>query len=267
MSWGSDVLTDAERDDFWAWMTRYTLQRADMLLSDCTEVSDAARRIGGLPLERIVQFPWGVDVDTFRPGPDTLGLRLRAGWRNGTIIICTRSLEAQYGVMHLLEAFRLARAQLPSLRLALVGDGTQRPDVERFLRVHELEQVVFLAGAVPAESLPEYFRAADVYASCAYSDGTSISLLEAMATGLPVLATDRASNREWIGGKDQGVLVPFGDAPAIAAALLELAALSAEHRRAIAVRNRAVIKERATWKRNVAKLFSAYKSLCPGRSA
>jgi glycosyltransferase involved in cell wall biosynthesis len=263
MSWGSDILVDAQRDEFWAWMTRYALRRADMLASDCTEVSDAARRIGGLGPDRIVQFPWGVDVDSFRPGPDTLGLRLRPGWQNSTIVICTRSWEPHYGVMHLLEGFRVAQAKLPGLRLALLGDGAQRPAVERFLRENSLEEFVFVAGAVPAERLPEYFRSADVYASCAYSDGSSISLLEAMATGLPVLATGRASNREWIGGNDQGLLVPFGDRPAIAAALLELTGLSADRRREIAALNRAVIEERANWKHNVAKLLAAYQSLRP----
>ncbi len=261
MSWGSDILVDAGRDEFWAWMTRYALQHADILVSDCTEVSDAARRIAGLGSDRIVQFPWGVDVSAFKPGPDTVGLRHRPGWQTSTIVICTRSLETHYGVMHLLEGFRQALASLTSLRLVLAGSGSLRAEVERFVRENGLEEVVFLAGAVPSDRLPEYFRAADVYASCAYSDGSSISLLEAMATGLPVLATDRASNREWVGREDQGLLVPFGDCPMIARALLELAGLSANRRREIAAFNRAVIEERANWKHNSAKLFAAYESL------
>jgi len=263
MSWGSDMLVDAHRDEFWAWMTRYALQRSDMLVSDCAEVSETARCIAGLQPERIVQFPWGVDIAAFRPGPDTLGLRLRPGWENGAIVICTRSLEPHYGVLHLLEGFRLARTQLASLRLALLGDGPQRADVEQFVRENSLQDFVLVAGAIPADKLPEYFRAADVYASCAYSDGSSLSLLEAMATGLPVLATDRASNREWVAGPDHGLLAPFGEAPAIAAALLELAALSPQRRSAIAACNRATIEQRADWKCNIAKLLAAYRALRP----
>jgi glycosyltransferase involved in cell wall biosynthesis len=147
------------------------------------------------------------------------------------------------------------------LRLVLLGTGSQRPEVERFLVENGLQDVVFLAGAVPSVGLPDYFRAADLYASCAYSDGSSLSLLEAMATGLPVFATDRPSNREWIGGTDQGLLAPFGDIPAIAAALLELAGLSAEQRREVAARNRATVEARADWKRNAASLLAAYRTL------
>lgn len=59
MSWGSDILVDSRRDEFWKWMTRYTLRRADMLLTDCTEVSEAAIQLSGLDAGRVVQFPWG----------------------------------------------------------------------------------------------------------------------------------------------------------------------------------------------------------------
>jgi glycosyltransferase involved in cell wall biosynthesis len=263
MSWGSDILVDAGRDEFWAWMTRYALHHADMLVSDCTEVSDAASRLGGLDASRIVQFPWGVDTERFRSGADTLLLRQRPGWEGSTIILCTRSWEPNYGVLYLLDAFCLARDTMPRLRLVLLGSGSQNEAIRQFIREKGLEKVVLLPGAAPPEQLPDYFRAADVYASCAYSDGSSLSLLEAMATGLPVLVTDRASNREWVAGQGHGLLAPFGDSAAIAAALLQLAALSPERRRAIAACNRATIEQRADWVRNIAKLLAAYRALRP----
>jgi len=263
MSWGSDILVDAGRDEFWTWMTRYALRRSSMLVSDCTEVSEAAIRIGGLDAGRIVQFPWGVDLQRFRSGPDTLHLRLRPGWEGSAVVLCTRSWEPRYGVLHLLNAFWLARQKMPRLKLVLLGSGSQQGDVWQFVREKGLEEAVLLPGATPPEQLPDYFRAADVYASCAYSDGSSISLLEAMATGLPVLATDRASNREWVASAEHGLLAPFGDPPAIAEALLELAAVSPQRRRAIAACNRAIIEQKADWKRGMAKLLAAYSALRP----
>ena len=79
MSWASDLLVDAERDEFWKWVTRYALRRADMLVTDCGEVSRKAHAIAGVGPDRIAQFPWGVDLSAFRPGPDTLQLRGRLG--------------------------------------------------------------------------------------------------------------------------------------------------------------------------------------------
>jgi len=263
MSWGSDLLVDAGRDDFWAWMTRYALHRADILATDCTEVSDAAYRIASVEGNRIVQFPWGVDTQVFRQGTDMLRLRSRPGWENSVIVISTRSWEPNFGVLQLLNGFQLAHSRDPRLRLVLMGDGSQRLEVDRLILNCDIAEDVWRPGTVEHEKLPEYFRAADIYASFTYSDGSSVSLLEAMATGLPVIATDRASNREWIADGSNGRLVPFGNAQAMAAALLDLASMTPDSRRVINARNRTVIEQRADWKLNVGRLFEAYERFLP----
>ncbi len=263
MSWGSDLLIDADRDSLWNWMTRFTLGHCDMLVTDCGEVSDAAQRIAGIAAQDIVQFPWGVDTNTFRPGIDRLGIRSQLGWQDCVVAVCTRSWEPIYGVLPLLEAFSAAHAQDSRLRLLLVGDGSLRPEVERAIAERGLGDVVWLPGAVPNDRLPDYFRAADYYVSFAASDGSSISLLEAMATGLPAIATDRASNREWIADSSSGLLIPFGDTRAMTAALLEMANLNESQRLEIGRGNRAIAESRADWTRNVKKLMAAYHRLAP----
>ena len=261
MSWGSDLLVDAHRDALWTWITRFTLRRADMLLTDATEVTQVAVELAGVDRQRILQFPWGVDTALFHPGPDTLQLRNRPGWRNAVLILSNRSWEPHYGVLHLLRAFALARQSDPRLRLILLGSGSQKVEIEQFLRDNQLAPHVLVLGATPPQLLPGILRAVDLYASCAFSDGSSVSMLEAMATGLPVLATQRASNQEWIASPDNGLLTPFGDIPAIATALLSLAALTPHQRARIATANRAVILERANWDANITRLFEAYRAL------
>jgi glycosyltransferase involved in cell wall biosynthesis len=261
MSWGSDILVDAARDEFWDWMTRYTLSRTDMLISDCAEVSDTARRLGGLSAGQIRQFPWGVDLERFRAGQDALGFHQSDGWGDSVVVLSTRSWEPDYGTMHLLEGFRLALEEAPALRLVLLGAGSQQAEAMEFISRHQLGQRIRIGGLVPTAQLPDFFRSADIYASCARSDGSSISLLEAMATGLPVIVTDRASNREWIADESQGLLAPFGDAAAIAACLVRLARLSPEQRRRMGERNRAVAEQRADWKQNARVLMGIYPDL------
>jgi L-malate glycosyltransferase len=260
MSWGSDVLVDADRDDFWNWMTRYALGHASMLASDCTQVSERVKALVGFDSTHIVQFPWGVDLETFHPGPDTLDLCQLNGWQHGPILICTRSWEPSYGLRFLLEAFRIARVVEPGLCMVLVGDGSQRPEIEAFVSTHHLESCVLMAGGASPELLPAYFRAADIYVSCAANDGSSISLLEAMATGLPAIVTDRASNREWVGDAN-GRLAAFGDATAIAAAIVNLAALSTAERRRLGACSRALTEQRANWKVNFKNLLVAYDQI------
>lgn len=262
MSWGSDLLVDAHRDPLWNWITRFTLHRADMLLTDADEVTQAAVDLAGVPPGHILQFPWGVDPDLFHPGPDTLQLRNRTGWQNTVLLLSNRSWEPAYGVLHLLRAFALAHKSDSRLRLVLLGSGSQKPEIEEFICSNSLADKVLVLGATPPEQLPAVLRAVDVYASCAFSDGSSVSLLEAMATGLPVLATDRPSNREWIASQENGLLAPFGDTPTIADAMLALARLTPEQRVRIATANRAVVSERANWNKNIARLFDNYTNLC-----
>ena len=261
MSWGSDLLVDADRDEFWTWVTQYALRRADMLVTDCGEVSRKAHAIAGVGPDRIAQFPWGVDLAAFRPGPDTLQVRRNMGGNDRIIAISTRSWEPSYGIMHVLEGFRLAHREAPQLALLLLGAGSLQKDMEDFVRKNHLHGSVFLVGAVAAQNLPEYFRAADIYVSGALSDGSSLSLLEAMATGLPVIVTDRPSNREWVGEPGNGYLAPFGDSSALSTAFLKAAALSPSARREIAGRNRTIVEERADWKRNIRTLWAVYDRL------
>jgi glycosyltransferase involved in cell wall biosynthesis len=260
VSWGSDLLVDADRDEFWTWMTRYALRRSALLVTDCDAVSRKARQLTGLAEDRIVQFPWGVDLTSFHPGRDELALR-PAEWENCVTVISTRSWEPSYGVLHLLEGFRRASSVNPRLRLLLLGDGTERERVRRFIDDNRLGSVVCTMGAIAHERLPAWFRAADVYASCAYNDGSSLSLLEAMATGLPVLATSCDSNREWIAGPENGCLAPFAEPGAIASALIELAAMGPAERAAIGRANRLVVEQRADWRRNAQKLLEACERL------
>jgi glycosyltransferase involved in cell wall biosynthesis len=70
MSWGSDLLKEANRNIYWKSITRKTLNRSDILITDCKAVTEKARQFG-FPNKRIVQFPWGVDTKLFSPGSGT----------------------------------------------------------------------------------------------------------------------------------------------------------------------------------------------------
>lgn len=261
MSWGADILVDAQRDEFWRWMTLYTLRHADLLLCDCAEVSERAQQLAAFPDNRIVQFPWGIDLECFAPGPDASGLRAGLGWEHAFVVISTRSWEEPYGVEVLLEAFRRAHAINSRVRLLLLGDGALAPAVRRFITDHRLSSAVHTPGLVPHTGLPDYFRNADLYVSAAHSDGTSISLLEALATGLPVVLTDRPSNREWVLHGENGWLARSGDAESFARLIVQAVDLDPACREAMSRANRRLAEQRADWRVNSAHLLGAYERL------
>lgn len=263
MSWGSDILVEAERGPISTWVTRLALRRADGVLCDCRAVRDRLVGRWGYPAERITVFPWGVDLPRFHPAPSALGLRRRLGWEGKPLILHTRSFERIYGIETLLESIRLAVQGNPELRFLLVGDGSLRPHIERFIRRHRLEEAVYLAGRVPHESLPDYFNESDVYLSCSRSDGSSVSLLEAMACGLPAVVSDLPSNREWVQPGVNGWLFPKNDAAATAEAILA-ACRDAVQRKRMGAANEALARERADWEKNSLLLIQTYERLSEG---
>src|SRR5204863_3303946 len=109
------------------------------------------------------------------------------------------------------------------------------------------------------------FTAADIYVSASHIDGSSVTLLEAMASGLPAITSDIPGNAEWVEPGTSGVMFPDGDASALAQALTDLAPDS-ERMAAMGRRGRAIVEARADWARNRSRLFAAY-DLARARSA
>ncbi|HYX69229.1 MAG TPA: glycosyltransferase, partial [Terriglobales bacterium] len=259
-SWGSDVLLDADRDAASQQATRFALEHADALFCDCDAVRLKAQKLGGPSGDRVVQFPWGVELQRFRPG-QAPPLRAVLGWQDAFVVLSTRSWEQIYGVDVLLEAFALAVRREPRMRLLLAGNGSLAAQVEAKIAERGLAKMVHRPGNLDHDRLPDYFRASDLFVSCSYSDGSSVSLLEAMATALPVLVTDAPGNREWIVAGENGWLGQPGNAESFAAGLLRAVQASPGERGAMGSANRRIAESRADWQRNFPRLLEIYSRL------
>lgn len=190
-----------------------------------------------------------------------MGLRDRLGWNGCRVLISVRSLEPNHGAWVLFEALRRTLPDLPDVRVVLLGDGTLRRALEERVRSEGLEDRVYWGGQVSEDQLPAYFREADLYVSAAFCDGTSVSLLGAMASGLPVVVTDGAGNREWVRPGIHGWLVPREDPEALADTLRAALEVDASERLRIGATNHREIRERADWNRNFGRLLEAYGEL------
>jgi len=173
-------------------------------------------------------------------------------------IISTRGWEPIYGITVLLEAFYAAYSRDSRLRLFLLNDGSQAPYVRDFIASRKLDKVVLTPGVIAAEELPQWYRVAKGYMSCTISDGTSVSLLEAMATGLPVVVSNLSPNREWVTEGENGWLADAGSAEEFAGKLLQLAGLNEAERVAVSERNQRIVAERADWDKNFSQLLNLY---------
>lgn len=255
MSWGSDILVDARDDERVGRAAKFALERADLVAVDCDAVRTRVGEMVGATQDRFVQFPWGLELERF-PHPAQ-----RESSPHERVVLSTRSWAPIYGVTTVVDSFAIAHAADPRLRLELVGDGPLADEVHARIDQHGLKSVVRCLGRLDEVSVGRKFASADVYLSCALSDGTSVSLLEAMANGLPVVVTDAPGNREWVVPDRGGWLAAGGDAGQFAACLLRAVRLTAEQRRAVALFNRKVVDARADWHGNTRRLVAAYASL------
>jgi len=259
MSWGSDLLLDASSSRMMEWMSRVALEHADTFVCDSDAVRLKALELAPAGFDDMVQFPWGVDLDRFGSESVSRDIRKDLGWEDCVVIFSSRSWEPLYGLDTVVEAFRIASSGNPLLRMILAGDGTLRPDIERSIRQTGISELIHCPGMIPQAELADYYQSSDSYLSCSRSDGASISLLEAMASRLPVIVTDIASNREWVESGRNGWLVTSGDENAFADAILEAARADTRRLTEIGMRNRTVVESRADWRINAGKLLEAYE--------
>jgi L-malate glycosyltransferase len=256
MSWGSDLLLRAKRSPWMRFVSQYTLDRTDVFLGDCQTVLAAAASFG-FPKNKMVCFPWGVDLEHFSPHNGWAtgqALRESLGWQEKFIILCNRTWSQLYGVDVLATAFVNGVNENDDLRLILVGDGPQTSLIHKILA--PVADKVSFPGWLCRNDLPGAYCAADLFVSPSHSDGSSISLLEALACGRPVLVSDIPSNREWV-NPDIGVLFRDGDVTSLQGKLLQLAADPDLSRYGTAARMLA--EDRADWQKNFLKLIKAYQ--------
>ncbi|HEY3344604.1 MAG TPA: glycosyltransferase [Anaerolineaceae bacterium] len=264
MSWGSDLLVEADQNAAWRAATVEALQNAEILVCDNRAVADKAIHLGFSP-ERIVRFPWGVDLRHFSPAPSS-PMRKRLGWEDAFVLLCLRSWEPLYGVDVVARAFVRAAHERPAVRLLLPGSGSQGAAIRTILSEGGVLDRAAFPGVLPLADLPDVYRAADVYLSASHSDGSSVSLLEAMACAKPALVSDIPGNREWITHDKTGWTFPDGDDGALAEAILR--AVDCPSQLApMGQAARTLIERSADWERNFPRLLNAYEQTISSKRA
>lgn len=256
MSWGSDILVASEKDFLWRWVTDYTLNKTSVLLGDCQVVKMKAIQFG-FSENRIVLFPWGIDLRQYQPGKN-LQFRERLGWADKFVLLSNRSWERLYGVEIVAKAFVAAAQSKPNLRLILLGSGSQKKEITKIFEEAGMIDRVHFGGVVAQKNLPDYLHAADLYLSASFSDGSSVSLMEALACGLPVLVSDIPGNQEWIDQDRNGWIFETGNVENLKNSILEI--YKTQYKLPIISQEaRKTAEKKANWEDNFQKLLFAYQ--------
>jgi len=127
------------------------------------------------------------------------------------IILFVGNLIKIKGVYTLLEAFRILSNSIPGLLLLLIGQGEEKENLESLAASYHLDRNIKFLGWLPQKDLPEIYNAADIFVLPSMTEGHSVALLEAMAVGLPIVASSTGGNLETIQDGVNGYLFKTGD--------------------------------------------------------
>jgi glycosyltransferase involved in cell wall biosynthesis len=221
------VYTDHGRHLPDPWLNR-TLDRQAARWTD--RVVAVSRALGeylvarlGLPRSRVEVITNGIDVQRLDAALPAGGVRrsLRASGADGVVFGTLGRIEPVKGYAVLLDALRQWPADAPRASLLIAGEGSERVRLEAMARRFELQDRVRFLGWI--EQPERFYPLLDAFVLSSYSEGTSISLLEAMAARCPTVVTDVGGNREVLGDELGEWLVPAGDPGALAARMATVA--------------------------------------------
>ncbi len=195
------------------WKSRTQFRWASHLVDRIIAVSDDAARLcveaDGVNRRKVTRIWNGIDLSDFSySGPST-----------APVAISVARLSAEKDFPTLLHAMAQAVREVPDLHLKLVGDGPEREKLERLTRELGISSCVEFLGE--RRDVPDQLVQAGFFVSSSLTEGISLTLLEAMAVGLPVVATAVGGNSEIVVDGVTGSLVPAGDSDALATAMVE----------------------------------------------
>jgi glycosyltransferase involved in cell wall biosynthesis len=199
------VIRDANSDILWRhapwayeWLERRAFSRMWSIFAVRQSAVQRYRRRYPQFADRFAFIPTWVDSSVFGPSPSDskreltrTALRRQMGIPfDAPLLVFVGRLDQQKDPLLLIDSLRLSAAEAANLHLAIVGDGVLRSRVEQKVRAHQLSAHVHFLGVRPAAEIAEILRAADLYILCSAYEGMPIAMLEALATGLPVVTTE-----------------------------------------------------------------------------
>jgi glycosyltransferase involved in cell wall biosynthesis len=235
------------------------LQLADALVADGWAAEHLPAALG----RTVEHVPKGVDAERFSPdGPsmrDVLKLRDRR------VVLTIARLVPIKNVALLVDAVAILRERMAGVHLLVVGDGPEAAALRHQAVARDMRDAVTFVGYVAQADTPLYYRTADVFALSSDFDNSPNVVLEAMASGLPVVTTDVGGVREFVSDRVGGAVVPARDAEALANGL-EKYVSSAPVAGEAGAFNRARALSGFSWRTSALRLLETYQRVIASRA-
>jgi len=193
-AWGTDILVTPFKNPFYKAITRFALNRADLVTSDSKAVAHNVHKLSSTPT---ITFPFGIDKL-----PD-----IKADDKDPNLFFSNRTLNRNSNIEKVLEFFAGVLAQNKKARLIVANEGPLKEQLIELSRSLGISRSVDFTGFLPQDEQEEIYRKAMFYFSVPTSDALSVSLLEAMAHGCIPIVSGLHDNLEWVENGLNGVVI------------------------------------------------------------
>jgi len=258
--WGSDILVTARESLRARMYAAITLAGADLVMADSRSVIEAAIRSGAHP-DRTHLVQLGVDVRRYAPGPDPGSLRMALGLVGHRVLFSPRAITPLYRQWVVVDALPSLPDDVIVLMTRHGADPAEVEAIQRRAAARGVADRIRIVAPIANQGMAEAYRLADVVVSVPSSDGTPVTVLEALAVGRPVVASDLPSLREWLADLDPDSLAPVDDVEATARAIRRALDLDPAIRAEVSRRGREIVLRRGDQQENMDELERLYRLL------
>lgn len=250
-AWGSDILVTPRKNLFYKFLTKFALKKADLITSDSKNMTEEIEKLLNNNKTQIITVPMGVEVELFRSDRSLNGQSIK--------ILSLRSLDDNSNIDIIIKAFNKVLLKYSNALLIVGNDGPLKNKLIELTKKLKIEGKVKFLGFLDRQSIINLFKECDYYISIPTSDATSVTLLEAMASGIYPIVSNIAANKEWINDNVNGSIVELSDNDIVNAIINTNEDL--EYKSNVNKINMEIINDRASLKGNMQYVIDSFQNL------
>lgn len=246
-TWGSDIFLAPKKNLLFRYILKHNFKKADFITATSR---DLTKETSLYTDKKVMTIPFGVDTEVFKSRKDEKQEALTVG--------IVKSLEEVYGVSYLIEAFAEVCGKYGNMKLLIAGSGPLRQSLEQLCQKLHIEDRVLFLGKIPNREIPSVLNRMDIFVMPSLSESFGVSILEAEACEIPVIATEVGGIPEVVHDGKTGFLVKPGDVKGISSKL-ELLIENSSLREEMGKYGRKYVEENYDWKDCVEKMHQLYQ--------
>ena len=251
-TWGSDILVTPKRNVIYKKLTEYVIQKSDLITSDSNFMTEEIVKLKGKQ-SKILTVPMGIEDSKFN-------IEGRNNEKKDLSFLSMRTICSNSNIDIILGAFKRVVEKYPTSTLTITNSGDLQVQMKDLIKDYNIKENVTWLGMIPIEKVIKELKKCRYYISIPTSDSTSVTLLEAMASGSFPIVSDIPANKEWIVDEKNGYIVAGNNIEELESVMIKAIKNQNVVIESIEINNN-IIKQRALWYNNMDKVENIIKEL------